>query len=121
MKLSSRKQLLSEAAAELNRVRKINGIDESSNSINERTAFQNGKFELDRYEVEYGGGEVDPLGNWCLDKDVKELESLASEMYAILKEVSYRGKMSRDAKAALNLGPKMQKIVDDVLNKAKTL
>ena len=96
------------------RIKKLAGI-------NEGTAFQNGKFNLDRYEVEYGGGDIDPLGNWCLDKDVQELEALASEMYNILKEVSYRGKMSRDAKAALNLGLKMRKSVEDVLAKAQMM
>ena len=90
-----------------NRMQKLAGI-------NEATLFKNGKFKLDRYEVEYGGGEIDRLGNWCLDKDVKKLEQIASELYDAL---SY---FKRNTPLIVN-DTRLQTKVENLLKKASSI
>ena len=103
------------------RIKKLAGI-------NEGTAFKNGKFKLDRYDAEYGGGEIDPLGNWCLDKDVEKLEAIAAKMYGIVNHLAdiFYGDNARSfgspaSETIRHQAEELAKQARDVIKKAKSL
>lgn len=86
--------------------------------INEGTAFKNGKFTLDRFDVwttSFGdiADELSPDGEWCNSDDVKKLEELAAELLAVVQ-------MTIATSAPNNLGG-IAKKARDVIKKAKSL
>jgi len=76
---------------EKNRIQKLAGI-------NEETAFKNGKFKLDRFDIgDYGRVQDDPNGEWCDSIQVSKLEELAAEMLEVVQ-------MTISTSASSNLG-----------------
>jgi hypothetical protein len=80
-----------ENKVEKNRIQKLAGI-------NEETAFKNGKFKLDRFDIgDYGRVQDDPNGEWCDSIQVSKLEELAAEMLEVVQ-------MTISTSASSNLG-----------------
>lgn len=70
---------------EKNRMQKLAGIKEG-------TAFNNGKFKLDRFDVwqtldDEIMKEVNPDGDFCDSIQVSKLEAIANEMYDALDDI----------------------------------
>lgn len=66
---------------EKNRMQKLAGIKEG-------TLFNNGKFKLDRFDIEsgdYGRVQDDPSGEWCKADDVAKLEELAAQLLYVVE------------------------------------
>ena len=81
--------------------------------INEGTAFKNGRFKLQRWDVgQYNyHGAPSSGGNWCESNDVRKLEDLADQMY---DAIYY---LHKD----YDLDEKVEKVLAALIKKAKSL